>query len=436
MSFKKPSFRLRTAFTWLAAGTIIFNFAFDLMSFRKIDSLNESGRHVDESYQALLKLQRLDRAVELLLIPPAADNELTQVTAEIDTVKGLAGSARQRFLLRDLDDMVRSRSGAPGEATKMVAEMMAIESDRLRVRMSAEAKDNQQMEKSMMRALLLDTVLVAVLCLFFIGEIRARRRVERNLKNSLGSLRETNLALQEEQARRHISLKTTVHDLKNPLSTIYGFAELISGEAESAPTVQEFSEIIRRVSQNSLALVESLLSAQQKTQADLSPVNLAAVIDEVCVQIGVQAQAKGQSIIKNLPPGEAVVGGDRVKLEELTANLLSNAVKYSPLGSTIRVSLKPLAGKFRVVVEDQGQGFSRDDKRRLFQFGQRLSAKPTGAESSTGYGLFIARQIIEMHGGKIEIADAKSGVGAVVSFELPAMTADKLREDPTPRVDA
>jgi signal transduction histidine kinase len=85
---------------------------------------------------------------------------------------------------------------------------------------------------------------------------------------------------------------------------------------------------------------------------------------------------------------------DPVRLEEVFDNLLSNAIKYTPPGGEVRILLGQRGDAVRFVVSDTGPGFTDQDKQKLFTKFQRLSARPTGGESSTGLGLAIAKRLV------------------------------------------
>jgi signal transduction histidine kinase len=106
-------------------------------------------------------------------------------------------------------------------------------------------------------------------------------------------------------------------------------------------------------------------------------------------------------------------------LSEAVDNLLSNAVKYSRAGGRIEVSVEERGAEAAIVVRDQGPGLSPEDMSRLFGRFQRLSAKPTAGESSTGLGLSIAKHIVDLHGGSIKASSGGVGKGATFEIVLP-----------------
>jgi signal transduction histidine kinase len=113
----------------------------------------------------------------------------------------------------------------------------------------------------------------------------------------------------------------------------------------------------------------------------------------------------------------ATVDADRVR--DAIDNLVSNAIKYSPIGGEIDVEVGREADSIVVQVKDQGAGLSPEDISRLFGRFQRLSAKPTAGESSTGLGLSIAKRIVDLHGGRITVDSAGPGKGATFIMTLP-----------------
>jgi signal transduction histidine kinase len=107
-------------------------------------------------------------------------------------------------------------------------------------------------------------------------------------------------------------------------------------------------------------------------------------------------------------------------MREAIDNVISNAIKYSPIGGRISVLVGQEQNSTIIRVTDQGAGLSPEDIGRLFGRFQRLSAKPTGGESSTGLGLSIVKRIIDMHGGRVTAESGGPGQGSTFAILLPA----------------
>jgi hypothetical protein len=117
-------------------------------------------------------------------------------------------------------------------------------------------------------------------------------------------------------------------------------------------------------------------------------------------------------------PEDTIVVADPWRLRQVMDNLLSNAIKFSPAGSEVHVDAERVADGWRISVQDNGPGIRPEERARLFQPFERLSARPTGDERSTGLGLSITRRVIEAHGGVIDVISTP-GHGARFWFTLP-----------------
>ncbi len=239
------------------------------------------------------------------------------------------------------------------------------------------------------------------------------------------TLQASNIALDEANTFKLNMLSIAAHDLKNPLHTIANFAELLQEDAspnENSRT-NEFAGRIVRICQRMLTLIHDLLETAAhdlgKMTLQNEPVNLSDLAIAVTEQYATQAQEKDQTIIVENQE-ECWVEGDVQRLYQVLDNLVSNAIKYSPFGKRIWLTLSIPAnqGITRLSVKDEGPGMSDDDKSKAFVMFQRLSAEATGGESSTGIGLALVKQIVELHGGTISIV-SEFGHGAEFIVELP-----------------
>jgi signal transduction histidine kinase len=240
------------------------------------------------------------------------------------------------------------------------------------------------------------------------------------------------LAAQEEQLRHANKFKNDIlgivaHDLKNPLAVILGRTEMLSDLLSMEPPQHEPArsqlEHVRLTARRLTEMVDTLISDAMSDALDIriqqQPLDLASLVDETAAANRPLAEQKGQRILVN-SPDQVNTLGDHARLREAIDNLVSNAIKYSPPGTGIDISLERRNGEASIKVSDQGAGLSPEDMSRLFGRFQRLSAKPTGGESSTGLGLSIAKRIVELHGGTIRAASDGPGAGATFEIVLPA----------------
>ena len=239
------------------------------------------------------------------------------------------------------------------------------------------------------------------------------------------------LAAQRSDLRRANSLKTEIlgtvaHDLKNPLSVILGRSEMLTDllALDRAQKTQLVTQVehIRTSATRLIGMIDSLMADAMNDALDITlrrePVDLAALAREVCEANRPLAESKGQILTLDLPE-EAYLCGDAERLREAIDNLVSNAVKYSFNCGTITIRVRHEDGEIVCAVVDHGPGLSPEDAARLFGRFQRLSAKPTGGEGSTGLGLSIVKRIAELHRGRADAASEGPGRGSTFSIRFP-----------------
>jgi signal transduction histidine kinase len=170
-------------------------------------------------------------------------------------------------------------------------------------------------------------------------------------------------------------------------------------------------------------MVNNLISDAMTDALDITirrePIDLAVLINEV-VEANRPLAARKEQAISVSAASSHQTNCDIDRIREAIDNLLSNAIKYSPLGGRIEVSAEHQGDKTLIRVKDHGAGLSPEDISRLFGRFQRLSAKPTAGESSTGLGLSIVKRIAELHGGTIAAESAGPGFGTTFTLMLPA----------------
>ncbi|MCA1431383.1 DUF3369 domain-containing protein [Bradyrhizobium sp. BRP20] len=237
------------------------------------------------------------------------------------------------------------------------------------------------------------------------------------------------LRLQRANGFKNEILGTVAHDLKNPLGVILGRTEMLkelisTGASESGIVAQV--DHIRDATKRLTTMVDHLISDAMADAFDITirrePVDVAALVKEVAEANQPLAVNKQQAISVTAPPN-IVTMCDTDRIREAIDNLISNAIKYSPIGGKIDVTVVHEGSDTIVSVSDEGAGLSPEDLGRLFGRFQRLSAKPTAGESSTGLGLSIVKRIIDMHGGEVTAESEGPGKGSTFTITLPATEA-------------
>jgi len=234
------------------------------------------------------------------------------------------------------------------------------------------------------------------------------------------------LRLQRANGFKNEILGTVAHDLKNPLGVILGRTEMLTeliSTAASRESVTAQIEHIRDATKRLTSMVDHLISDAMADAFDITirrePVDVAALVSDVAEANQPLAVNKQQTITVTAPPN-IVTMCDTDRIREAIDNLVSNAIKYSQIGGKIAVTVNHDEDNTIIRVTDEGAGLSPEDLGRLFGRFQRLSAKPTAGESSTGLGLSIVKRIVDMHDGQINADSRGPGQGSTFTIILPA----------------
>jgi signal transduction histidine kinase len=247
----------------------------------------------------------------------------------------------------------------------------------------------------------------------------------RQLEVSNRELEEANEKLRELSAMKEEFLALTTHDLRSPLTVISGVINFFtSGRlGELSPEQQNMVVMMERNTQSLIELVNDLLDASKlesgTLRLDLAPTPLRELVEDLRETMLPMAREKGialdNAVPADLPPARA----DRAKLRRVLVNLVSNALKFTPRGGRVEVAAQAGGGTLRVSVADTGVGIPPEDLERLFDKYEQARSRATRSEKGTGLGLYITRQLVELHGGRIEVS-SEVGRGSTFSFTVPA----------------
>ncbi|MGQ9806773.1 MAG: tetratricopeptide repeat-containing sensor histidine kinase [Chlorobiales bacterium] len=240
-----------------------------------------------------------------------------------------------------------------------------------------------------------------------------------------------NIELVKANELKNEFLAIAAHDLKSPLQTIMGFAELIKEKLDRAELVSRQAESIFNASKRMLKLIDDLLKTAaiesgrlelKKTLTDVAEL-LRLVVEEHRYYA-----SKKELEIHFEADGDCIVNVDALRLYDVFENLLSNAIKYSPKGKAIvasarlvqRADAPNVQTEVLITIKDEGLGMTEDDVRNA-KF-QKLSSRPTGGESSTGLGLSIVKELVALHGGNVWIESEGKNKGTTFFIVLPTTT--------------
>jgi signal transduction histidine kinase len=222
---------------------------------------------------------------------------------------------------------------------------------------------------------------------------QAARELGRDVESLGGALR-----------AREDALATAVHELRNPLTAVHGYATLMSRNLQAVQG--QLTQLER--------LMADLLSAEQRTQSDEAPVDAVAETREAIAR----ARVRGAKVDLEVPAGPVRVAIGQARFAQLLDNLIANAMKYSPSGEPIVVTVTVADRLGKITVTDHGMGIPPEHLARVFDRFYRVGGS-ADAVAGQGLGLSICKEIVTAHGGRIWAESEGPGHGSTFSFTLP-----------------
>jgi signal transduction histidine kinase/CheY-like chemotaxis protein len=283
----------------------------------------------------------------------------------------------------------------------------------------------------------------------FFGHSEAGRFSERHERLAAGVASWASVAL--ENARLYASvqeasrikddfLASLSHELRTPLNAILGYARMLRSGIVAPERQQKAITTIERNATSLTKIVEDVLDISRivsgKMRLSVQPLDFPAIVRNAIDAITPAADAKGLRVETVLAPQVEIIAGDPERLQQVLWNLLSNAVKFTNRGGRIQVRLERVDSHVEVAVSDTGIGISPEFLPHVFERFRQADAGMTRERGGLGLGLSIARQLIEMHGGTIDVSSPGTGQGSTFRLKIPLMIVQPSLEDgrlPHPR---
>ena len=260
-----------------------------------------------------------------------------------------------------------------------------------------------------------------ILAVFFFWLLH--RDIKQKLKNK-HLLEISNQHNEELLTLRQNMMLTVSHDLRSPLTSIMGYADLIA-ETTKDEKCKQYEEAIKQSSDRMLTLLNTLLSYYRldtgKDEVDMMPFRVKDVLRTLMAEYEPLAAVKDIAIEGAFTGNDTVVMGDRKRIIQIGSNLMSNAVKFTKKGS-VNISVDYRDNTLTIKVQDSGTGMSEEQMQRIFAPFNRLENADT--QEGFGLGLSIAKALVELLGGRIEV-ESHVGFGSLFTVTLPLVEGDE-----------
>lgn len=235
-----------------------------------------------------------------------------------------------------------------------------------------------------------------------------------------GTLRDITKQKKEEQ-RKDDFMGMVSHELKTPLTSLKAYLQMLQQmefHTKEAVPQNMLGKSVKQVDYMNnmingflnVSRLESGLMHMEKKSFDFK-----LLFSEIEEEI--RATIKTHHFTFN-PLGQIIVQADREKIAQVVHNLIGNAVKYAPHGTTITVGYESIGMKLKVSVRDQGKGIAADDQQRIFERYYRVKEIGSGGIAGFGIGLYLCKEIVELHHGAIEVSSVENQ-GSIFSFQIP-----------------
>lgn len=262
--------------------------------------------------------------------------------------------------------------------------------------------------------------LFAIAITFFIRQnLKRTKKLNKLISEQNNITKETLIALEKSESDNAKMIKIAAQDLRSPIGGIYAAASLMMEDEGRTTDDIELLEAIKQSADNSLTLVKELLEVQF-SGADFKRelLDISEMLNYCVNLLQSKAQSKRQNL--QLQTFELNLKGSRDKLWRVVSNLISNAIKFSPDEAIIKIAMQKKQHSVLISVADSGIGISEEMQDKVFELYTDAKREGTAGEETYGLGLFISKQIVLAHNGKIW-CESVPGLGSTFYVELPIL---------------
>jgi len=229
-------------------------------------------------------------------------------------------------------------------------------------------------------------------------------------------------------------LATMSHELRTPMTAILGWSQMLLMNDFDRQTATRALETIERNARSQVRLIDDLLDVSRiitgKLRLDVRSVSLPAVVEAAADAMRPAAEAKDIRLQVLIDPQAGPVSGDPDRLQQVVWNLLSNAIKFTPKGGRVQARLERIDSHVEITVSDTGQGIPTEFLPHVFDRFRQVDSTNTRAQGGLGLGLAIVRQLVELHGGFVEVQSSAEEQGTTFTVHLPITVIHQPQSTP------
>lgn len=381
-------------------------------------------RDTTQKKQAEMKFRGLLESAPDAIVVANTEGGIAIVNSQAET---MFGYSRRQMLGQSLQKLIPDPQVMPPRSTVAGDDASARIKTSAR-RMNGVRHDGVQFPIEISQSPLETEEGVLVICI--IRDISERLRAEEERRQLMAS----HMRAEEISRAKDQFLMTLSHELRTPLTAILGWSTMLSMEELQSPFVRSAIDAIHNSAVTQARLIDDVLEMSRliegKVHLDLEMTDPVAVARSAIQSVRPTAEAKRIRIVTQIDSDVGLVTADPARLQQIMWNLLSNAIKFSHKNSVVTLVLDQQDTNVEIIVRDTGEGIAPQFLPFIFEPFLQADSSTTRTQSGLGLGLSIVRQLVELHGGRVEATSAGVGKGAEVRVLMPAAPADATLATP------
>jgi len=266
--------------------------------------------------------------------------------------------------------------------------------------------------------------LLMILAVIFYWSARERKKLNYQIKKQKEAAYKHNNDLIDINKEKNDFIRILSHDLRAPINNVKGLVDVhrMDHQDNFSDAEKRILNLIRSESDRMLTMISKILNTEsldsQESIIKSEKVDLVKILDVAMDSFEQVAKLKDIELVKHYSSDSLLIIGDNIHMHQVVENLVSNALKFTESGKKIFLDLEDSIETVRIKIKDQGPGLTEADKTKIFKKFQKLSAKPTADEESSGLGLSIVKRYVEEMNGKIWYESVLHvGTTFIVEFE-------------------
>jgi PAS domain S-box-containing protein len=254
-------------------------------------------------------------------------------------------------------------------------------------------------------------------------EITARKQQEAECEELLAREKAAREAAEAANRAKDEFLALVSHELRSSLNVILGWSQTLASKQDDAVVTKKAASAIELCARMQERLIEDLLGAARirsgKLRLVTQPVELSKVVATALELARPMAERKGVELYAHLAPDEDWINGDPARLQQTVWNLLTNAIKFTPPGGRVELELRRDGEQLSLIIRDTGRGIAPDFLPYVFDRFRQAPSADSRRGGGLGLGLTLVRELVELHGGTIDVESPGEGQGATFTIKLP-----------------